>query len=104
MTVDAVCERLKQIEGLEPSMLPQYCATIRKVSRPCLPGGEPVRAALSCALRVPPHPPPPAAAVHAGMGQGWCGGYGQNPRPAPAWSRKRWVTVVWDGPGQPWAV
>lgn len=34
MTVDAVCERLKQIEGLEPSMLPQYCATIRKVRRP----------------------------------------------------------------------
>ncbi|XP_059516585.1 kinase D-interacting substrate of 220 kDa isoform X9 [Myotis daubentonii] len=32
MTVDAVCERLKQIEGLEPSMLPQYCATIRKAN------------------------------------------------------------------------
>lgn len=34
MTVDAVCERLKQIEGLEPSMLPQYCATVRKVRPP----------------------------------------------------------------------
>ncbi|XP_053779685.1 kinase D-interacting substrate of 220 kDa isoform X7 [Desmodus rotundus] len=32
MTVDAVCEKLKQIEGLEPSLLPQYCATIRKAN------------------------------------------------------------------------
>lgn len=32
MTVDAVCEKLKQIEGLEQSMLPQYCATIKKVT------------------------------------------------------------------------
>lgn len=41
MTVDTVCERLKQIEGLEPSMLPQYCATIRKV-RPLPARGEDV--------------------------------------------------------------
>lgn len=32
MNVDAVCEKLKQIEGLEQSMLPQYCATIRKAN------------------------------------------------------------------------
>lgn len=32
MNVDAVCEKLKQIEGLEPSMLPQYCATIKKAN------------------------------------------------------------------------
>uniref|UniRef100_A0A673V6F2 Kinase D interacting substrate 220 n=1 Tax=Suricata suricatta TaxID=37032 RepID=A0A673V6F2_SURSU len=32
MTVDAVCERLKQIEGLDQSVLPQYCATIRKAN------------------------------------------------------------------------
>lgn len=31
MNVDAVCEKLKQIEGLDQSMLPQYCATIKKV-------------------------------------------------------------------------
>ncbi|KAK2501936.1 hypothetical protein MC885_009378 [Smutsia gigantea] len=31
MNVDAMCEKLKQIEGLDQSMLPQYCATIRKV-------------------------------------------------------------------------
>lgn len=60
MTVDAVCERLKQIEGLEPSMLPQYCATIRKVSRPCLPGET--RSSELCSPR-------PAAAAHAGMGR-----------------------------------
>lgn len=32
MNVDSVCEKLKQIEGLEPSMLPQYCATVRKAN------------------------------------------------------------------------
>ncbi|KAF6321248.1 kinase D interacting substrate 220 [Rhinolophus ferrumequinum] len=32
MNVDAVCEKLKQIEGLEQSMLPQYCATIKKAN------------------------------------------------------------------------
>ncbi|XP_075413250.1 kinase D-interacting substrate of 220 kDa isoform X1 [Tenrec ecaudatus] len=32
MTVDAVCERLKQIEGLDQSVLPQYCATIKKAN------------------------------------------------------------------------
>lgn len=31
MNVDAICEKLKQIEGLDQSMLPQYCATIKKV-------------------------------------------------------------------------
>ncbi|KAL8172840.1 UNVERIFIED_CONTAM: hypothetical protein K2H54_027280, partial [Gekko kuhli] len=30
MTVDAVCEKLKQIEGLDQSMVPQYSATIKK--------------------------------------------------------------------------
>ncbi|XP_077009243.1 kinase D-interacting substrate of 220 kDa isoform X8 [Tamandua tetradactyla] len=32
MNVDAVCERLKQIEGLDQSMLPQYCTTIKKAN------------------------------------------------------------------------
>ncbi|XP_023560560.1 kinase D-interacting substrate of 220 kDa isoform X4 [Octodon degus] len=32
MNVDAVCEKLKQIEGLDQSLLPQYCATIRKAN------------------------------------------------------------------------
>ncbi|KAM8776210.1 kinase D-interacting substrate of 220 kDa isoform 2-T2 [Rhynchonycteris naso] len=32
MNVDAVCEKLKQIEGLEQSMVPQYCATIKKAN------------------------------------------------------------------------
>nr|XP_044993551.1 kinase D-interacting substrate of 220 kDa isoform X3 [Jaculus jaculus] len=32
MTVDSVCERLRHIEGLDQSMLPQYCATIRKAN------------------------------------------------------------------------
>ncbi|XP_039744007.1 kinase D-interacting substrate of 220 kDa isoform X1 [Pteropus medius] len=32
MNVDAVCERLTQIEGLDQSMLPQYCATVRKAN------------------------------------------------------------------------
>jgi hypothetical protein len=31
MTVDAVCEKLRHIEGLDQSMVPQYCATIKKV-------------------------------------------------------------------------
>ncbi|XP_023418720.1 kinase D-interacting substrate of 220 kDa isoform X14 [Cavia porcellus] len=32
MNVDAVCEKLKQVEGLDQSLLPQYCATIRKAN------------------------------------------------------------------------
>ncbi|XP_012582826.1 PREDICTED: kinase D-interacting substrate of 220 kDa [Condylura cristata] len=32
MNVDAVCEKLKQIEGLDQGMLPQYCATIKKAN------------------------------------------------------------------------
>lgn len=32
MNVDAVCEKLKHIEGINQSMLAQYTATIRKVS------------------------------------------------------------------------
>ncbi|XP_054239327.1 kinase D-interacting substrate of 220 kDa isoform X5 [Indicator indicator] len=32
MSVEAVCEKLKQIDGLEQSMLPQYSATIRKAN------------------------------------------------------------------------
>ncbi|XP_009696872.1 PREDICTED: kinase D-interacting substrate of 220 kDa-like [Cariama cristata] len=32
MSVDAVCEKLKQIDGLDQSMLPQYSATIRKAN------------------------------------------------------------------------
>jgi len=32
MSVEAVCEKLKQIDGLDQSMLPQYSAIIRKVS------------------------------------------------------------------------
>ncbi|KAM9316061.1 kinase D-interacting substrate of 220 kDa [Gastrophryne carolinensis] len=32
MSVDNVCEKLKQIEGIEQSMLPQYTATIRKAN------------------------------------------------------------------------
>ncbi|XP_063298260.1 kinase D-interacting substrate of 220 kDa isoform X2 [Pelobates fuscus] len=32
MNVDAVCEKLKQIDGIEPSMLAQYTATIRKAN------------------------------------------------------------------------
>ncbi|XP_060090122.1 kinase D-interacting substrate of 220 kDa isoform X2 [Heteronotia binoei] len=32
MTVDAVCEKLKQIEGLDQSMVPQYSATIKKAN------------------------------------------------------------------------
>ncbi|XP_069871321.1 kinase D-interacting substrate of 220 kDa isoform X5 [Dipodomys merriami] len=32
MTVDTVCEKLRQIEGLDQSMLPQYCATIKKAN------------------------------------------------------------------------
>ncbi|XP_026155675.1 kinase D-interacting substrate of 220 kDa B isoform X3 [Mastacembelus armatus] len=32
MSTDAVCERLKQIDGLDPSMLPQYTSTIKKAN------------------------------------------------------------------------
>lgn len=32
MSVEAVCEKLKQIDGLDQSMLPQYSTTIKKVS------------------------------------------------------------------------
>ncbi|XP_008515855.2 kinase D-interacting substrate of 220 kDa isoform X9 [Equus przewalskii] len=32
MSVDAVCEKLKQVEGLDQSMLPQYCTTIKKAN------------------------------------------------------------------------
>ncbi|XP_073905229.1 kinase D-interacting substrate of 220 kDa-like isoform X11 [Castor canadensis] len=32
MTVDAVCEKLRHIEGLDQSMVPQYCATIKKAN------------------------------------------------------------------------
>nr|DBA25791.1 TPA: hypothetical protein GDO54_010138 [Pyxicephalus adspersus] len=32
MNVDAVCEKLKHIEGIDQSMLPQYTATIRKAN------------------------------------------------------------------------
>ncbi|XP_048354322.1 kinase D-interacting substrate of 220 kDa isoform X4 [Sphaerodactylus townsendi] len=32
MSVDAVCEKLKQIEGLDQSMVPQYSATIKKAN------------------------------------------------------------------------
>ncbi|XP_006864065.1 PREDICTED: kinase D-interacting substrate of 220 kDa [Chrysochloris asiatica] len=32
MNVDAVCEKLRQIEGLDQSVLPQYCATIKKAN------------------------------------------------------------------------
>ncbi|XP_021057683.1 kinase D-interacting substrate of 220 kDa isoform X12 [Mus pahari] len=32
MTVDVVCEKLRQIEGLDQGMLPQYCTTIKKAN------------------------------------------------------------------------
>ncbi|XP_038584194.1 kinase D-interacting substrate of 220 kDa B isoform X1 [Micropterus salmoides] len=32
MTTDAVCDRLKQIDGIDPSMLPLYNATIKKAN------------------------------------------------------------------------
>uniref|UniRef100_A0A8D0H834 Kinase D-interacting substrate of 220 kDa n=1 Tax=Sphenodon punctatus TaxID=8508 RepID=A0A8D0H834_SPHPU len=32
LSVDAVCEKLKQVEGLDQSMLPQYSATIKKAN------------------------------------------------------------------------
>ncbi|KAM6973393.1 kinase D-interacting substrate of 220 kDa B isoform 2-T2 [Aplochiton taeniatus] len=32
LNTDAVCERLKQIEGLDPTTLPQYTATIKKAN------------------------------------------------------------------------
>lgn len=31
MTTEAVCERVRQIEGIDQSMMSQYSATIRKV-------------------------------------------------------------------------
>ena len=31
MNTDAVCERVKQIDGIDYSMLPQYTSTIKKV-------------------------------------------------------------------------
>lgn len=31
MSTDTVCERLKQIDGIDTSMLPQYTSTIKKV-------------------------------------------------------------------------
>lgn len=31
MTTDAVCERVRQMEGIDQSMVGQYTATIRKV-------------------------------------------------------------------------
>ncbi|KAG7224212.1 hypothetical protein INR49_019947, partial [Caranx melampygus] len=32
MNTDAVCERLKQMDGIDPNMLPQYTATIKKAN------------------------------------------------------------------------
>lgn len=32
MTTEAVCERVRHIEGIDQSMIGQYTATIRKVS------------------------------------------------------------------------
>ncbi|KAM6912926.1 kinase D-interacting substrate of 220 kDa B isoform 1-T1 [Xenentodon cancila] len=32
LNTDAVCERLRQVDGLDPSMLPQYTATIKKAN------------------------------------------------------------------------
>ncbi|XP_019348240.1 kinase D-interacting substrate of 220 kDa isoform X2 [Alligator mississippiensis] len=32
MTVESICEKLKQIEGLDQNMLSQYCATIKKAN------------------------------------------------------------------------
>ncbi|XP_076605011.1 kinase D-interacting substrate of 220 kDa B isoform X4 [Chaetodon auriga] len=32
MTTDAMCERVKQIDGIDPSMLPQYTSTIKKAN------------------------------------------------------------------------
>uniref|UniRef100_UPI0037E7D658 kinase D-interacting substrate of 220 kDa B isoform X1 n=1 Tax=Semicossyphus pulcher TaxID=241346 RepID=UPI0037E7D658 len=32
MNTDAVCERLKQIDGIDPGMLPQYVSTIKKAN------------------------------------------------------------------------
>lgn len=31
LNTDAVCERLRQLEGIDPNMLPQYTSTIKKV-------------------------------------------------------------------------
>lgn len=33
LNVDAVCEKLKQIDGMDQSMIAQYIATIRKVCK-----------------------------------------------------------------------
>lgn len=33
MATEAVCERVRQIDGIDQSMMGQYAATIRKVSR-----------------------------------------------------------------------
>lgn len=43
MTTEAVCERVRQIEGIDQSMMGQYSATIRKVSTACLHGNGVVR-------------------------------------------------------------
>ncbi|KAF3844914.1 hypothetical protein F7725_008077 [Dissostichus mawsoni] len=32
MNTDAVCERLRQLDGIDPSMLPQYASTIKKAN------------------------------------------------------------------------
>lgn len=32
LSTEAVCERLKQTDGIDPNMLPQYTATIKKVN------------------------------------------------------------------------
>lgn len=32
LSTEAVCERLKQTDGIDPNMLPQYTATIKKVT------------------------------------------------------------------------
>lgn len=31
MNTGAVCERLRQLDGIDPGMLPQYSSTIKKV-------------------------------------------------------------------------
>lgn len=33
MTTDAICERVRQMEGIDQGIVGQYAATIRKVSR-----------------------------------------------------------------------
>lgn len=39
MTTEAVCERVRQIEGIDQSMMGQYSATIRKVCGTTSHGG-----------------------------------------------------------------